>query len=440
MENLITSPVFLEGIVRELGMQKTLMARSRVEKGPVLDEDTAVHTAAVLLAKRVRLVLDGRHLYELGVKGTDPQEAYDLTRFILDCFIEEYRKMRLAPRASTRNFLMAQQKVYQQDLALAEQELNRFLIQISSSELLGNPVNAGNLGVVEERLSRTRDRQLGADVLELSGLEQAAFPILGALPAVATYAKDSQISQIVLELTNFYVELMTRSDGENSDDIEVEMGRLRVQIINRVEELVALNHHTLGLMERNRLSQYIYFSLYSSVRREGGDRVDSHVRNYRRFLQQQPMQSSKLAELQAKVSHTNELLMTIEQEITQQRMNLEAGLSDVGLQLSIRKQPQLMPYPIEPNKLKLAFMGFVLSLGLGAGLLILTIFMDKSMKTVNAIEQALDIPVLGTLPQLSYGNLAPLRRRRLLFWISIVLGVIAIAAFVFLVLYPNLSL
>ena len=109
------------------------------------------------------------------------------------------------------------------------------------------------------------------------------------------------------------------------------------------------------------------------------DQVNAHVQSYRRFLNQQPMQSTQLAELQAKVTHTNDLLLTIEHEITQQAMNLEAGMSDVGLQVSIRKQPTINPHPIEPDKLKLAFMGFVLSVGIGVGLLILAIFMDKSL-------------------------------------------------------------
>ena len=431
METLLTSPEFLDNIVRELGMQKNLMARSLVGAGPPLDEPEAVRRTSADLAKRLRLELEGRHLYRIGVIDTDPQEAYDLTRFILDRFLEEYRKMRLAPRASTRNFLIQQKEIYQQDLDRADQELNEFLVQLSSTGLVGNPINANNLGLVEERLNRAQDRHNGSDALEMAGLEKSALPVLGALPAVDTYAKDSEIKALTQELTDLGVEMMTPLDGSYSDDAEMEMGRMRVQINNRVEELVTLNHPNLGLMDRNRLSQYIYFSLYSSVERAVIGRAAVHIRNYRQFLNQQPLQSSQLAELQSKVLHYNELVLTIENEITQQRMNLEAGMSDVGIQVSI---------PAEPNKLKLAFMGFVLSVGIGTGLLVLALFLDKSFKTVAGIESALGLPVLGTLPQIKFANLEPRRRLRLLFWLTIVLGILAVGSFGFLVIYPKLSL
>lgn len=133
MENLLTSPAFLEEIVKDLGMEKTLIARSRVEDGPELDETAATRRAVSRLEKRIRLTDDGHHLYRLGVIDGDPQQAFDLARFILDRFLEEYRRVRLAPRASTRNFLEKQKELYTADLEAAEEELNEFLVEISSS-------------------------------------------------------------------------------------------------------------------------------------------------------------------------------------------------------------------------------------------------------------------------------------------------------------------
>jgi hypothetical protein len=233
---------------------------------------------------------------------------------------------------------------------------------------------------------------------------------------------------------------MTQPDGVYSHDLESQMGRLRVQVHNRVEEVVTLNHSNLGILDRNRLAQYIYFSLYSSVERAIGDRIAGHIRVYREFLNQQPLQSSRLVELQSRVTNANTLIQTIDQEITQQAMNLDAGMSDVGLQVSIRQQPVLMPSPIEPNKVRLAFMGFVLSVGIGSGLLVLALFMDKSMKTVSDIEDNLGYKVLGALPQMKITNLEPERRLRILFWVTIVAGILAVGAIGFLVIYPRLSL
>lgn len=440
MENLLTSPVFLESVVRDLGMEKALVARSRVGDGPAMDEVDAVRSTVARLASRLRIEQDGRHLYEIGVIDIDPQKAYDLTRFILDRFLEEYRKARLAPRASTREFLESQLEVHQRDLEKAEKALNDFLVRISSTGLASNPVNAANLSEVEERVARSRERQAGSDALEMANLQAAALPVLGALPAVSTYAKDPAIGSLVQELTDLGVQMITEADGGFSEDLELGMGRLRVQINNRVEELVTLNHPSLGILDRNRLSQYIYFSLYSMAERAITTKASQHVRDFRDFLNRQPVQSSRLVELQGKVAHTSDLVATIKREITQLQMNLEAGMSDVGLQVSIRKQPRLQPNPVEPNKVKLAFLGFALSVGLGGGLVLLSLFLDKSLKTVAAIEGALGYPVLGTLPQIRTSRIEPQRRLRLLFWVTIILGILSVSAFGFLVIYPKLSM
>ncbi len=440
MENLLNSPAFLERIVRELGMEKKYMAESRVEEGPALDETAAVNKAIGKLARRIRIADDGHRLYRIGVIDPDPQQAYDLARVILDRFLEEYRKVRTAPRASTQEFLLEQKKTYDADLEAAEAELNSYLVEISSSGLLGNPVNASNLASVEDHLNRMQERLDGPDARELADLQRQAKAVLGALPAVDTFAKDVTISNLTRTLIDLGVEVMTRADIGSQDEVGLERGRQRVQIINRVEELVTLQHSNLSILDRNRLSQYIYFALYTDLERRVVNRVTDDVRSYRAFLVEQPRQSSRLADLQSRVSHMNDLVMTIEREITQQRMNLEAGMSDVGLQVSIRQQPFYNPIPAEPNKLRLAFLGFALSVALGGGLVVLSLLLDKTFKTIDSIESTLGFPVLGTLPQVKLPTAGPQRQLRLLLWLTIILGILAVGAFGFLVLYPRLSL
>lgn len=438
MDNLLTSPTFLEGIVRELGLQKSIMAQSVVEDGPPLDEDEAVAKAIKNLNRRLRIYEDGHRLYRIGVRDPDPQQAFDLAQIILDRFLEEYRKVRTAPRASTRNFLLKQKDMYEADLEAAETELNEFMVQLSSSGLAGNPINTTNLATVDDRLTRTRERLNGMDANELVELESQARPVLGALPATDIYTKDAVIATLRRSLIDLGVQELT--DPQTGDDLARERGRQRVQLNSRIEEMVTLRHPTLNVLDRNRLSQYVYFALYTGIERQVVDQVAEQVRRYRAFVAEQPRQSTRLTELQDRVAHMNDLVMTIEREITQQRMNLEAGMSDVGLQITVREQPAYNPIPVEPNKMRLAMLGFFLSAAMGGGLLLLAMLMDKSFKTVDAIERALGYPVLGTLPQVKQTNLEKKRQLRLLFWFTIVLAILAVGAFGFLVLYPRLSM
>ena len=135
-----------------------------------------------------------------------------------------------------------------------------------------------------------------------------------------------------------------------------------------------------------------------------------------------------------------DLVGTLEQEITQQRMSFEAGMSDVGMTISVRRPPVFRGTPVEPDKTKLMFMAFVLSLGMGTGLVVLAIFMDRSFKTVAEIESVLGVKVVGTLPLVQDTHFERRRRRRLLRWTAVVLVILAIAAVGFLVVYPSLNM
>ena len=95
--------------------------------------------------------------------------------------------------------------------------------------------------------------------------------------------------------------------------------------------------------------------------------------------------------------------------------------------------------PVEPNKLKLMLMGVILSLGIGLGLVILAIMLDRSFNSVESMEKALGVPVIGTLPMIRDEHFARKRTVRLLRWVTIVLGILAVGAVGFLVIYPRLG-
>jgi len=115
-------------------------------------------------------------------------------------------------------------------------------------------------------------------------------------------------------------------------------------------------------------------------------------------------------------------------------------LSDVGVTINVRRPPVFSAAPIEPDVMKLTFMAVVLSLGLGTGLVVLAIFLDRSFRTVEEIEGYLKIKVIGTLPMIRDDHFTRRRRLRVIRWVAIVLAVLAVAAVGFLVVYPKLNM
>ncbi len=440
MDLLLTSPDFLEKMVTDLNLHLTLR-QSQIEEGlEPISEERAIRRAASRLKTNLRIDQDGSHLFLIGVRDPNPDHAYRMISHILEAFLDEYRANQLAVRTTTRDFLETQLVGYRQTLAEAELELTNFQSGMASSTLIDNPVNARNLGNAEINLAQMRDRQRGSDRTEMARLQKEIEGIVKPLPKLSRFQNDPTISAVVREMVSLAVGQSLLAQTERGyQDFDENLGRLRVRLNNRVENKVTADYPNLGFMDRNRITQYLYFGLFQSGLRQVSNSLARWTDEFRAFTAKQPEQSARLGELQDVVLTSADLVRTMEQEIIQQNLNLEASQSEIGFQVKIRQKPSRPLSPIEPNKMKLLMMGFMLSMGIGIGLVVLAIFMDRSFTSVDDIERTLGLIVIGTLPVIQDDIFERKRKLRILRWVTIVLGILAVATVGFLVVYPKLS-
>ncbi len=440
MNMLLTSPDFLEKMVLELRLQDGLRPDTETADGVPVSEERAIRRAKARLATMVQLKQDGARLFRLEVRDPDPEQAYKLATFILDRFVEEYRTSQMAASTSTREFLQRQLEVYQADLAAAEAALTRYESGLASESLLNNPINAMNLGVTQMNLATVRERYNGTDAREMTDLRQGMRTLLGSVPGTSRYQSDDIVKSTIQEMENVGSDLQLLPAGSrDTREFQTRLGQLRVRLNTRVEEMVAVQYPTLSFLDRNQISHFIYFSLFRAGANRVMDRLELKIREFRDFTARRPGQSTRIAELQQDVITARSLVGSLEGEITQQTMNLEASLSEIGMQIKIRKTPHLVYRPVEPDKLKLTLLGVVLSLGIGLGLVVLAIFLDRSFNSVDDIERTLRLTVIGTLPVIQDDHFERTQKVRLLRWATIILGVIAVGAVGFLVVYPRLG-
>ncbi len=206
-----------------------------------------------------------------------------------------------------------------------------------------------------------------------------------------------------------------------------------------VEQRVERDYADLGIMDRNRLTQYVFFMIYRTTRQRVIDEVSSHVNSFREFTTRQPKQSARLVELQDEVENRRDMLDSIEREIAQQTINLEASMSEIGYRIEVRRDPVQGRVPVEPDKIKLYFMGFVLSMALGFGLVIMSVMLDRTFTSVDEIEKTLGLKVIGTLPVIQDEHFKRKRRLRLLRWLVLVVAVLGVAAVFLLYIYPRFT-
>ncbi|MCP4293101.1 MAG: hypothetical protein GY780_14840 [bacterium] len=440
MDLLLSSPDFMERMVRELNLHLAIRQNQTQAGGTPISEEQAVMQAMNRLKSMVRIERDGSHLFLIGVRDTDPDQAYRMISHILDSFLDEYRASQLAFRTSTRDFLEKQLKGYRETLLENENALTEFQSGMASSTLRDNPINSRNLGYAEANLNHMLDRQRGSDRTEMAGLKQKALQVLDPLPKTNRFNADPAITTIINEMIDLSLSqsLLSATDRE-AEDFELNLVRLRVRLNNQIDTIVATSYPNLGYMERNHISQYIYFSLFQNGLKSVSNRLGDWVGEFRDFTAMQPGQSARLSELQAAVTKSTDLVNTMEQEIVTQNLNLEASQSEIGFQVKVRQKPVRPVVPIEPNKQKLLLMGFLLSLAIGSGLVVVAILLDRSFTSVQDIERSLGLTVIGTLPVIQDDIFERKRKLKILRWVTIVLGILAIAAVGFLVVYPRLS-
>lgn len=440
MNMLLTSPDFLEKMVLELRLPDELRAAPVAEGSVPMNQERAIRYAKGQLGSRLSLKTDGVRLFRLEVRDPDPERAHKLASFILERFVEEYRISQTASSTSTREFLQGQLETQQQNLSNTEATLNAYLVSMASEALLDNPINATNLADAQANLLKARERYQGTDSRELAELQQAMRRLLGGVPGTTRYQTDDIVKSTIMEMESVGLNLQLYPDGtRDTRDMELRIGQLRVSLNTQIETIVALEYPTLGFLERNQISQFVYFSLYRSGTKRVMDHLETKIREFHDFTTRRPGQSARMAELQEDVVGARGMVGRLEQEIAQHTMNLEASMSEIGMQITIRKTPHLVYRPVEPDKVKLTLMGIVLSLGIGLGLVLLAIFLDRSFNSVEDMERTLGIAVIGTLPVIQDDHFERTKKVRFLRWLTIIVGIIAVGAVGFLVVYPRLG-
>ncbi len=440
MNMLLTSPEFLELVVRELGLHDALRNSYPDSVAAEMSDAKAVRRAMNRLRSMVKIKRDGDRLFRIAVRDPSSTQAHKLASYIVNRFVEEYRTTQMAASTSTRAFLERQLGIYEADLEAAERALLDFQTNLASASLVDNPINAGNLGRAEGNLEEVKIRYEGRDATELAENGRIVRGIIGSIPSTSPYENDAVIQSTISEMEDLGLEIQLFEEGDSrAKALDNRLGLLRVRMNDRIEELVALNMPQLGIRERNQISQYIYFSLFRGGKKRVIDLLELKISEFRRFASRRPGDSARISELQDDVETSRRLVQTLEQEITQQTMNLEASLSEIGMQIKVRQKPRKSYTPVEPDKMKLMALGAILSLGIGMGLVVLAIFMDRSFTTVDQIERTLGLKVIGTLPTIKDDHFEKKRKTRILKWAVIVLVILAVGAIGFLVIYPRLS-
>jgi polysaccharide biosynthesis transport protein len=434
---IVTAPRFIEDAARKAGMAAAggdsvtgtpsdgMVGISRLSRG------------ASRLKKMLRVREDGARIFEIAVRSADPAEAQRAAQVVIRMFIDVERQTRMAPKASTRDFLERQIATAQSDLKTAELQLSSFESSLLRTTLGGNPINAMNIAAVEVGLRALQDQIATTDRQELQSLAAQAQSVSAQLPTVGDYLTEPEIAAVTQQIAN--LEQTRIVGGQGSLDLENDLGRERLRLSNLLDASVQRHLPAAGMMDRTRVVRYVLQALRNRSREQAAASIGEAVRSYRDFTARQPAQSARLTELQTEAQRRRDLLAQLEREFAQTTMNIEASISEIGYRIEVRRDPGLPVEPVEPDKLRLYVMGLGLSLAIGLGLVMLSIMLDRSFTDIDTIERTLRVSVIGTLPIVQDDHFHIQRKRRVLRWSVLVVATVAVAVVLLFVIYPRLN-
>ena len=444
ISNIVTSPKFLETIVRQLELQFKVPAEAA--GGAVTPGSRAEERAVILQTRRlenwIRVENDEQHIFRIGVRNNDPDLAYRVLVTVLDRFLEEEQASRLQRTETTLDFLDEQRQIYAGNLREAQQALTRFQQSMLSSTLAGNPVNEQNLALGETLLGERRLQAEDFREEELAPQLAAARRVLPSVEQLAAALRnDPEVSTLVRELASLVGTLLNDelTGRGNVAETQNALGTKRLTLDTTLRGRISEEHPVLSVTDRQTVSLYLNSLFYVEAIENTAAQLTRQLRDYRNFITRQPEQAATLGQLQREVELAQELLQNIEQDITRQNLSRAASMSNIGYNIVMHRDPAYPEWPIEPDKKKLAMMGFALALALGVGMVLLAEMMDRSFKSVAQIEQVLGVKILGTLPVITDGPFKGIHQRKILRWALIIVVILGLAAAGLLWLYPRLS-
>lgn len=131
-------------------------------------------------------------------------------------------------------------------------------------------------------------------------------------------------------------------------------------------------------------------------------KIDETVKDVKEGLKVTPRADTQILEISYTGTNKEEAVDIVE-NITDQFIKESKKLIPNG-NIKIIQKAKMPEKPVSPNKKLNILIAFVLGLMVSVGLSLLLEFMDNTYKSKEELEKAVDLPVLGVIPELDVEN------------------------------------
>jgi len=406
---------FLEGIVRELGLQNdpTILAKAKLNHDTrtpdVPTEEIAMRTLVRGLRGKLQIQNAEDNSFVVSVQDNDAESAYILAKVISRGFLNEVKRERMEKLEELFKFSSQQQRIYREKVDDAEKDLRDFQAQLIREQNDGSPINVANVGAARSQLNR-----LQIDVEQAERRTETARGMLrqvfDPVPDLRPVRADREVAALERRLrAGFEDDAMAdlnRARGTTQPGVLPELdssGSTRAALRHRLRQIIEGQFTTVDPFYRDKLADYAYEQIELDAQRAAENNMGLMIRRYSAKAEQQPEKELQLTALQERALSARTNLETFERTVQSAELSETMMATELAGGVSIVDPPEKPVAPLKPNRTRLTMMAFLLSLLGGFGAVFALEYIDKSFKDVDEIERILGLRVVGTIPRVATG-------------------------------------
>jgi len=354
------------------------------------------------LKKQIQVTTTRNNFITIKAKGDDRDKVYMLVKTLSEIFMNQILEGEFENIKQIIDFSAQQLEIYENKIKNSEAQLKQFEQLLADNSAEGSTISSrvelkqynSMLNIIDGEIVQKRNELNLIDSKLNEKGSNYKFPVNKTLKNL-----ESQYIMTGEELLKNVIQFSLRD--VNVVRVNEKIGMLRRQMIGQIRdiarsELVIENDGLYQLVVLNEMTKRDLGLL--KKKRSG---LSNLIEKYKVKIAQQPFQEGRIAKLKREIDTNREIYNTFLRQsqgsfITEALQKREANFKFKIL------EPAIRPMERSNSRKKVVFIGGFLALIVSFGILSLFELLDNSFTDVDEIISYLQLPVLGTIPKITY--------------------------------------
>jgi len=322
----------------------------------------------------------GANLLEVSFEYTEPKMAQQIASRLSELFIATSLAERTRSAVHTREFLEQSVAQTEQRLTAKEKEIEQVEKRFAGSLPEQLAENISELGRLQEEERSVNDRIAAQEVAEQTNAESSP---------------EAKLQTLRLQLDS----LRAQYSEQHPDVIELEreIAETKTRLASQGLEDKVATQNSQGPRAESSSTYAVRVSKLQNL----AENLRSQIAAIRARMAETPAHQQQLASLTRDYEVLQAQYHDLRDKELSARLNEELVRQREGLRLQIIEPANLPKIPTGPNRLSIAAMGTLISLGLAIALPFALYFTDTSFKEPDELRELYGLPVVGVIPQLA---------------------------------------